>query len=244
MTATVTTAAAVLRSRSVTYPHISNLDEFTALKRVPGLRLSWARDPPGIAAADILILPGSKHVADDLAWLRRHGLDAAIAAHVAADKPTLALCGGLQMLGRELTRPSRGRGRGERSCIAALRYGVSAEQTLSAGNLSSGCVRRVLGTLGRCRIRRLRNPSWAHAAGGGCDLFPGVSRAVLDDGCGWQSGQVLALYVHGMFENPHILRRLFGHETGTLDDTLDGLADYVDRHFGAGALLALANPRC
>jgi hypothetical protein len=44
-------------------------------------------------------------VAADLAWLRQHGLDAAIAAHLAADKPTLAICGGLQMLGGEIKDP-------------------------------------------------------------------------------------------------------------------------------------------
>jgi adenosylcobyric acid synthase len=50
-------------------------------------------------------LPGSKHVAEDLRWLRQTGLDAAIAGHVKADKPTLAICGGLQMLGRGIADP-------------------------------------------------------------------------------------------------------------------------------------------
>jgi adenosylcobyric acid synthase len=89
----------------VAYPYISNLDEFAPLKRVPGLSLTWARRAETIASADVLILPGSKHVAADLAWLRERGLDRAIAAHVALDKPLLAICGGLQMLGRQLRDP-------------------------------------------------------------------------------------------------------------------------------------------
>src|ERR1700722_12480155 len=89
----------------VAYPYISNLDEFAPLRRVPGLSLSWARQPESIAAADLLVLPGSKHVAADLAWLRERRLDAPIAAHIAADKPTLAICGGLQMLGRGIEDP-------------------------------------------------------------------------------------------------------------------------------------------
>ena len=89
----------------VAYPHISNLDEFASLRRVPGVSFGWARRPETIAGADLLVLPGSKHVAADLHWLREQGLDAAIAAHIAADKPTLAICGGLQMLGRAIEDP-------------------------------------------------------------------------------------------------------------------------------------------
>src|ERR1700722_17946414 len=89
----------------VAYPYMSNLDEFAPLRRVPGVSLSWARRPETIAAADLLVLPGSKHVAADLHWLREQGLDAAIAAHISADKPTLAICGGLQMLGSEVRDP-------------------------------------------------------------------------------------------------------------------------------------------
>jgi adenosylcobyric acid synthase len=36
-----------------------------------------------------------------------------------------------------------------------------------------------------------------------------------------------------------VIRALFGHETPTLDDTLDGLADFIDAHFAKGALLRL-----
>ena len=41
------------------YPYISNLDEFTPLRNVPGLSLSWAREAQSIASADVLRLPGS-----------------------------------------------------------------------------------------------------------------------------------------------------------------------------------------
>eukprot|EP01035_Chromulina_nebulosa_P040106 gene40106-54223_t len=53
---TVTRTVAV-----VAYPRISNLDEFQALKNVPGVRLVWARTPANVAAADWIVLPGSKH---------------------------------------------------------------------------------------------------------------------------------------------------------------------------------------
>ncbi|MFP5484658.1 MAG: cobyric acid synthase, partial [Gammaproteobacteria bacterium] len=86
----------------VAYPRISNLDEFQPLKNVPGLRLQWVRSPADVAGlrpSDWIVLPGSKQVSGDLAWLRAHGLDAAIARHAAAGRPLLGVCGGLQALG-------------------------------------------------------------------------------------------------------------------------------------------------
>jgi len=64
-------------------------------------------------------------------------------------------------------------------------------------------------------------------------------RAVAEDHCGWQHGQTLALYLHGMLESPAVMHALFGSNTPTLDDTLNGLADFADRHFGEGVLMSL-----
>ncbi|HLO96459.1 MAG TPA: cobyric acid synthase, partial [Burkholderiaceae bacterium] len=94
-----------LRIAVVTYPRLSNLDEFQPLRQVPGVQLLWARDARTLQGADWIILPGSKAVAADLAWLREQGLDAAVAAHAAAGRPLLGICGGLQMLGETLVDP-------------------------------------------------------------------------------------------------------------------------------------------
>jgi adenosylcobyric acid synthase len=64
-------------------------------------------------------------------------------------------------------------------------------------------------------------------------------RPALPDGCAWQHRDVLALYTHGIFENAAVLRALFGQHAPSLDDTLDGLADFIDEHIGARALTAL-----
>ena len=64
-------------------------------------------------------------------------------------------------------------------------------------------------------------------------------RPALPDGCAWQHGEVLALYTHGVFENAAVLQALFRQHAPTLDDTLDGLADFIDEHIGARTLTAL-----
>jgi len=222
----------------VAYPHISNLDEFAPLLRVPGLSLSWARRPRTVASADVLILPGSKHVADDLAWLRRSGLDAAIARHVNADKPTLAICGGLQMLGAEVRDPHGVEGEAEG--LGLLPY-VTEFQRFKRYRHGTYTFAPLLGfwaalsgvSFDAYEIRHGQTQA-IEAAGTAQSL-----RSILTENCGWQHGQTLALYVHGLLESPAVMRALFGHQTPTLDDTLEGLADFVDTHFEHGTLMSL-----
>jgi adenosylcobyric acid synthase len=74
-----------------------------------------------------------------------------------------------------------------------------------------------------------------------------VAHAVLPDGLGWCNarGNVLGLYLHGMFEDAAVLQALFGAQLGgavpTLETVFDGLADYIAAHFEPGVLQDLLN---
>jgi adenosylcobyric acid synthase len=221
----------------VAYPHISNLDEFTPLRRVPGVSLSWARRPEAIAAADLLVLPGSKHVAGDLLWLRARGLDAAIAAHISADKPTLAICGGLQMLGRGIEDPCGVEGAAQGLGLLPLSTEFSPAKRYRNGLYTLEGL-----TLFWEQLNGARFPGYEIHHGAtrlDADAGPGAPRAVLADGAGWQRGALLAIYPHGLFESSGVIRALFGAEAPTLEDTLDGLADLIDARFPAGVLASL-----
>ena len=223
----------------VAYPYMSNLDEFAPLRRVPGVSLGWARRPETIAAADLLVLPGSKHVAADLLWLRERGLDAAIAAHISADKPTLAICGGLQMLGRAIEDP-----RGIEGAARGLGLLPFLTEFLPAKRYRNGLYTLEGLTLFWERLNGVGFPGYEIHHGAtrlAADAGPerGLPRAVLADGAGWQRGALLAIYPHGLFESSGVIRALFGGEAPTLEDTLDGLADLIDAHFPAGVLASL-----
>ncbi|MGA2778744.1 MAG: cobyric acid synthase [Steroidobacteraceae bacterium] len=222
----------------VAYPRISNLDEFAALRRVPGVSLSWARQAQSIASADLLILPGSKHVAGDLSWLRANGLDAAIAAHLRADKPTLAICGGLQMLGTELRDPDHVEEAAKGLGLLPYSTVFQRRKRYRRGTYTFGALRGFWTPLARLDVEayEIRHGETRALAQQGTAA---TLSAALPQGCGWQYGQTLALYVHGMFESPAVLRALFGQRTPTLDDTLDGLADFIDGHFAHDALMGL-----
>jgi len=221
----------------VAYPRISNLDEFTPLRRMPGVSLSWAREAHTVAAADLLILPGSKHVPEDLQWLRQAGLDAAIVAHVKAGKPTLAICGGLQLLGQELADPYGVEGSGEGLRLLALSTEFQASKRYQRRSYTFTTLGGFWARLSNVSFDayEIRHGLTRHRFDEDVDSL----RPVLPDGCGWQCGEILAIYTHGLFENAGVLRALFGEQVPTLDDTFDGLADFIDQHIGARTLMSL-----
>ena len=221
----------------VAYPQISNLDEFAPLARVANARLRWVREPDALEPADLVILPGSKHVAADLEWLRRRGIGATVAAHVAAGKPLLAICGGLQMLGQEIRDPHRVEAAAAGLALLPYTTEFAAEKRYRRGHYRLRATRGFWKSLDGVEYDgyEIRHGESAPTT---LDRGPALT-PVLGAGCGWQGGATLALYTHGLFENAAVMHALFGHETPTLDDTLDRLADFVDAEFGRETLLRL-----
>lgn len=232
----------------IAYPRISNLDEFQPLRNLPGVRVIWARSPADCAGADWLVLPGSKHTSSDLAWLRAQGLDAVVAAHAARGQPVLGICGGLQMLGEALVDTEgvdgNAPGLGLLPLVTAFerRKIVRPTQARFAGLTGFWAALNGL-RAGGYEIHQGRSVEHAGMAAAGTP-----ARAVLgppEAPLGWQNaaGNVLGLYAHGLFEDAGALRAMFGAEAPTLDTVFDALADFIDDHFSAGALRALAGLR-
>src|SRR5581483_11564452 len=88
----------------IRYPTASNLDELRAAEQVAEIR--FATSPADLEGAALVVLPGSKHVAADLDWLRATGLAAEVSRLAAAGTRVLGICGGLQMLGMRLDDPA------------------------------------------------------------------------------------------------------------------------------------------
>ncbi|NRF70464.1 cobyric acid synthase [Aquincola sp. S2] len=227
----------------VAYPRISNLDEFQPLRQLRGVQLIWARRPQDLDSADLIILPGSKHTVADLAWLREHGLAAPIAAHAARGAPLLGVCGGLQMLGVSLHDPHGVDGGSATGLgLLPLETRFAADKLLAR---SEACFDSLDGAW----------RPWSGLAAGGYEIRHGRTAAQPDapvqialrnahgEPIGWQRGNVLGAYLHGLFEAPALLETLFGETPRPLDAVFDGLADFIDQHFQPGALRRLIEPR-
>ena len=98
--------SAALKVAVIRLPRISNFTDVDALGIEPGVDVVFATDPRALSDADVIVLPGTRATISDLAWLRSGGLDRAVVAHAAANKPVLGICGGFQMLGRSIADPS------------------------------------------------------------------------------------------------------------------------------------------
>jgi adenosylcobyric acid synthase len=89
----------------IQFPTISNFTDFAPLERDPAFAVSYAASREGLEGATVIILPGSKHTAADLTWLRERGMEEVIRRRHAAGSRLVGICGGYQMLGRRVADP-------------------------------------------------------------------------------------------------------------------------------------------
>ena len=207
----------------VRYPSASNLDEFALLEQVADVR--WATRPWHLDGAAMVVLPGSKHVAADLAWLCSTGLDVAVRSAAVSGSRVLGICGGLQLLGERLHDPHGVDGSGD-----------------GLGLLPLATTFRPAKVVGRRSVLLPADwPSQWGSLGGqqvdgyeirhGHTVVDGPVDAAVDDALIVVRRNVAGWYLHGLLEDAHMLEALFGaRPSRTLEETFDLLADAVDAH--------------
>ncbi|SFI43042.1 adenosylcobyric acid synthase (glutamine-hydrolysing) [Pseudomonas guineae] len=235
-------AAEVLKVVIPVLPRISNHTDFDPLRLHPQVELTFVGPGQAIPAADLIILPGSKSVRADLAFLREQGWPAAINKHLRYGGKLLGICGGLQMLGMQIDDPQGLEGAaGSSAGLGLLDFStvLEAEKQL----------RNVHGQL--CLEAAPVSGYEIHA---GVSNGAGLNAAVrLDDGRadGGMSadGQVLGTYLHGLFERTEacsaLLRWAGLREVQHVDyhalreRDIERLADLVEAHLDVERLRQL-----
>jgi len=236
-------AAHTLRAVVPALPRISNHTDFDPLRLHPQVDLRFVGPGQAIPGADLIILPGSKSVRADLAWLRENGWDEAIHRHLRYGGKVLGICGGLQMLGERIADPlgiEGEAGQSEGLGLLALTTELTAQKQL----------RNVHGhlLLGDAAIEGYE----IHA---GISQGPALERAAVRlengrmDGAISTDGQVLGTYLHGLFETPEACQALLGwaglNEAQRVDyhalreRDIERLADMVEAHLDTARLKSL-----
>ncbi|HBX54931.1 cobyric acid synthase [Pseudomonas sp. UBA2684] len=235
-------AAETLKVVVPVLPRISNHTDFDPLRLHPQVELSFVGPGQTIPPADLIILPGSKSVRADLAFLRQQGWAAAIAKHLRYGGKLLGICGGLQMLGTQIDDP----------------HGLEGAAGCSEG---FGLLDFTTVLEPQKQLRNVRGQlCLEHAAVSGYEIHAGVSTGAglnaavrLDDGRAdgglSADGQVLGTYLHGLFETPQacsaLLRWAGLCEVQQVDyhalreRDIERLADLVEAHLDTEKLRTL-----
>jgi len=86
-------------------PHLSNSTDFEPLQQEAGVEVRYVSNIDELGYPDAIILPGSKSTVADLAFLWRSGLAESIIQRSRSGTPLVGICGGFQMLGKEIEDP-------------------------------------------------------------------------------------------------------------------------------------------
>ncbi|WAE54011.1 cobyric acid synthase [Stutzerimonas frequens] len=224
-------------------PRISNHTDFDPLRLHPQVDLQFVGAGQAIPAADLIILPGSKSVRADLAWLRANGWEAAIRKHLRYGGKLLGICGGLQMLGMRIADPLGLEGAaGESVGLGLLGFATVLEADKQLRNVQG-------------RLLPEGVPVSGYEIHAGVSRGPALERPAvqLDDGRGdgaiSDDGQILGTYLHGLFEGPEACAALLhwaGLEAvqtvdyhGLRERDIKRLADLVETHLDTARLRAL-----
>lgn len=216
-------------------PFGSNLDEFHLLSQAVNVR--WVTDPGLVLDADLVILPGSKHVAADMAWLRARGLADAIVGAAGAGTQIIGVCGGAMMLGDRFDDPDglEGGAAGSVRPLGLLPLRTSMARDKVTAHVTVDFDHGVAGRTAYDGYE-IRNG----VVDGGDEL---VIASSASGPVGWRRDNVTATTVHGLFERPPFLRAVLGvTAVDVLDETFEQLADAVEAHLDTDLLHRLTEP--
>lgn len=194
--ATTTSESSRLKVSVVRTPRVSNDTDFDALFEHPQVQLTFVNVDETLPPTDLVILPGSKNVRDDLHALNRHHWRDKLLRHLRYGGKILGICGGFQMLGKTIADP----------------HGLESDSGSSAGFnlLDLDTVLKKEKQLARVsgRISFDRAPVTGYEIHMGTSHGAALQQPLIlfdnqtTDGAVSSDGQVAGTYVHGLFDSP------------------------------------------
>jgi len=233
-----------VRIAVIRLPHISNFTDFELLE----LYASVEYVPCGatLAGFDCVIIPGTKNTVDDLAELRKSGMARELQNARAQNVPVIGICGGYQMICRQLVDDGF----------------ESTAGTYEGLGMLDGITRFSTYDKKTRQVRRMSNPVPPILSGmgevTGYEIHMGITEpgndreALCGDGMVSADGLVFGTYMHGLFLNPSavnaLLSFLYGKKGLTFTsipvgetDPYETLALIFEEHVDMDRITALLN---
>ena len=227
-------------------PRTSNHTDWDALRLHPDVQVTLVGANETIPPADLVILPGSKSVQSDLAFLRQEGWEDYLNKHLRYGGKVIGICGGYQMLGEQLLDPL-GLENHEPNTNAPgfgwipMQTELKEEKQLKQrhGKLIFVADSKVTGYEIHSGVSQFSNATaYKHFA----ELENGEKEGYVSD-----DNQIIGTYLHGVFDHPEALQALLNWAGVDQADSFDydqyrdseinRLADSAEQHMDIDALI-------
>jgi adenosylcobyric acid synthase len=246
-------------------PRMSNFTDFNHLAAEEDVVLRYSASPADLEGADAVMIPGSKNTIADLGYLRASGFVPALEERLQRGAELIGVCGGYQMLGREISDPYGMESGGSVSGLGFLDVATELTSVKTTEQVQA-IARHLPDTADECvsgyyihlgRTTRVSGSSCfrvvQRAGAGSADAQ--CADASVDEGACRSDGSVWGTYIHGVFDKAGFrrawlnkLRRRKGLEplqkmaseavNERLAMELDRWADHLRTHLDFGAILS------
>lgn len=215
---TAINTAAKIRIAVLALPRISNHNDFDALRFNPEVDFCWVGPEHPIPPCDLIIIPGSKNVRDDLQFLRNQGWDTQIAKHLRYGGKLLGVCGGLQMLGEKICDPDAIEGAaGDSRGLGLLALSTTLKphkQLHQRQGLLWDKTTPIAGYEIHCGISQ--GAALDHPA-----LYFIENTQLVAEGAQSDDGQIIGTYLHGLFDSPVACTKILQWAGASLNQAID-----------------------
>ncbi|MGR5346820.1 cobyric acid synthase [Vibrio mediterranei] len=213
---------------------ISNHTDFDSLRLHPDINFRYVGKGESIGSADLIILPGTKSVRDDLAYLREQGWDKELLRHLRFGGKVLGICGGFQMLGKAIHDSLGIEGiAGSSKGLGLLDVVTELQPEKQLTNMS-----------GAFTLNDKTVPVKGYEIHAGQSTInshqPLVFSGGAKDGAISEDNQVIGTYLHGILDSPEFIALLADWVNGESlshfsieeekEQALDTIADAIENH--------------
>jgi len=226
-------------------PRTSNHTDWDALRLHPDVQVTLVGANQPIPAADLVILPGSKSVQNDLTFLREQGWEEYLNKHLRYGGKVIGICGGFQMLGKALLDPLGLENK--KANTNATGFGFIPMETELKEEKQLSQRQGILAF----SAEQAKITGYEIHSGVSTFLTPTRHFSILENGEkeGFISAdnKIIGTYLHGVFDHPEALSELLKwagvdqadtFDYGQLrDNEINRLADSVEQHMNIDELI-------